>query len=93
MVGWPALRLVAFYRPRPRSRPRNAGKEIEDENENEEEDDFAFFILASRRRILDSEPMRLFQKYRRGEFYEPPTHRMPLKMGARVTRPSDEKLF
>jgi hypothetical protein len=30
---------------------------------------------------------------RRNELYEPLTHKTPLKMGARVTRPSDEKLF
>jgi hypothetical protein len=52
-----------------------------------------FFILDSSCRILDSEPMRLFQNYRRGEFYEPLTHRMPLKMGARVTRPSEKSCF
>jgi hypothetical protein len=37
--------------------------------------------------------MRLFQNYRRGELYEPLTYQMPLKVGSRVTRPSDEKLF
>ena len=29
------------------------------------------------------------QKFRRGELYEPLTNRMPVKMGARVTRPSE----
>ena len=36
---------------------------------------------------------RLSQKYRRGGLYESLTHRMPLKMGARVTRPSDRNCF
>jgi len=31
--------------------------------------------------------------YRRGELYEPLTHTTPLKLGTRVTRPSDEKSF
>jgi hypothetical protein len=35
----------------------------------------------------------LSQKYRRSEFYKSLTRRMPLKIGARVTRPSDKKLF
>jgi hypothetical protein len=37
--------------------------------------------------------VRLSEKYRRCELYETLTHPTPLKMGARVTRTSDEKLF